>query len=146
MRFILLISILQVVTFVLSLDQAQAKPQAETFNGQINFDKFGKLSVDIKEASLMEIVHEIMRQTHIRFKISTKSNPKITCRFSNMPLNKGLKRLFRDFDFVVIHSHGKPEHSRLAIESIIFLSISLLTNPDDQEEKEIIPQNESQAF
>ena len=145
MRLILLILIFNVVNIVFSLDQALAEQQTKSSSRLINVDKYGNLSVEIKQAPLIDVVDEIKRQTNIKFKIQTKANPKITCRFGNLPLKRGLKRLFRNFDYVFIHADGKFNHPHAVIESIILLTGKFMSETNNQGEKKIIPQVSSQS-
>lgn len=145
MRLILLILIFNVVNIVFSLDQALAKQQTELSSRLINVDKYGNLSVEIKQAPLIDVVREIKRQTNIKFKVQAKANPKITCRFANLPLKRGLKRLFRKFDYVFIHADGESIHPDAAIENIILLTGNSKSDTNNQGEKKIIPQVSSRS-
>ncbi|HNR11740.1 MAG TPA: hypothetical protein PKM59_00330 [Thermodesulfobacteriota bacterium] len=69
----------------------------------------GKISVAVRDASLVDILQEISRQTGIKVVYKTPPTEKVTCRFKNLPLEKGIKKLLDGRNF--LFSYTKHEEA-----------------------------------
>jgi hypothetical protein len=68
----------------------------------------GRLSVDVQEADLGEVLAHIGRQAHIRMVAGSSTGKRVSARFAGVELEDGLRRLLRlaSLSHVFLHAQG----------------------------------------
>lgn len=80
------------------------------------------LTVQLKDIPLERVLKEIAIQTGIQITFYGSVAGSVSADFSNLPLDRGLKRLFRDFNHIFIYNKGKGKGSEPEIRELIIYS------------------------
>ncbi len=81
------------------------------------------LTVNVKDIPLKKVLIEIANQEPITIVLFAPAEELIVADFSGLPVEKGLKRLLRDFNYTFIYDDSeKPKGSERKIKKIAILS------------------------
>lgn len=81
--------------------------------------KNNRLTLSVEDADLVKVLSEIVDQTGIRVVIYGQLDKTISTRFSDLPLDEGLRRVVRDFNHVFIYDVGKGKKENPVIREVI---------------------------
>jgi len=81
-----------------------------------------RLTVKLKDIPLEKVLTEIANQTGIQIIFYGPMEGLLSADFSDLPLDKGLRRLTRDFDHIFIYHPAKAKGSELEIKKVIICS------------------------
>jgi hypothetical protein len=95
------------------------QPQADQPQHSVQQTKIecrqGKLSVTASNASLYQIIQEVTRQAGVELRGSPQElQHAVSVQFSNLPLDRGLKELLTNVDYVIIGDVSNPISARRA--------------------------------
>ena len=74
----------------------------------------GRLSVAAENAELFQILREVARQTGMEIRQPQETGQRVSMRFSDVSLEKGLKALLDGVDYAVLGDISSPEKARAA--------------------------------
>lgn len=80
------------------------------------------LTVKVSNMPLEKVLVEIANQIPVEFEILVSGDEVVIADFSRLPLEKGLKRLFRDYSYTFIKGTEKSNDGEYEIRKIIILS------------------------
>ena len=89
----------------------------------------GRLSVDVQEADLGEVLAQIGRQAHIRISPGPSAGKKVSARFSGIELEDGLRRLLRLASLSHIFLYANGPGGRVTISEVRVLGEGQDTSP-----------------
>jgi hypothetical protein len=69
----------------------------------------GLLSVQLKNAGLLQVMQELSRQSGIRIKLDKGASKRITLTFRDMPFDKGIRNLIRPLNYAMIWRKTKDK-------------------------------------
>lgn len=121
MRTLTATILIVVSAFLAFADYVQAEQRPSQTQVKISVSRHSRLSVNLKKARLIDVVKEIKRQTNIAFVIRVPGTPVVSKRFEDLPLERGLQKLFSDFDYALIQHEGNANRRNLAVKTIILV-------------------------
>jgi hypothetical protein len=89
----------------------------------------GRLSVDVQEADLGEVLAQIGRQAHIRISSGPSAGKKVSARFSGVELEEGLRRLLRLAPLSHLFLYANGPGGRVTISEVRVLGEGPDTTP-----------------
>jgi hypothetical protein len=69
----------------------------------------GLLSVQIRDAPWAEVLHTLERQAGLTIQVKGQLAGTVSLEFEALPLEQGLRWLFRDADALLVHTPGTQE-------------------------------------
>ena len=81
-----------------------------------------RMMLKATDAPLREVLTEIVNQTGIRIIIHGELDGVLCADFSDLPLDEGLKRLFKEFNYVFIYDPGKGKAGTSSVKEVIIYS------------------------
>lgn len=97
----------------------------ETADSSVIRVKDNLLTVKVTGMPLKKVLMEVSKKIPVKFEFLVSGDEVITADFSSLPVEKGLKRLLRDYNYVVINDDSeKPKGSEREIRKIIILSMA----------------------
>jgi hypothetical protein len=102
---------------------ASGNPKADSSTFVIR-TKDKRLTVKLKDISAGKVFAEIADQTGIQIIFYGSTEGTLSADFSDLPVDKGLRRLTRGFDHVFIYRRREKRGSRPEIEKVIIYSKS----------------------
>jgi hypothetical protein len=109
--------------------QAQDTRQRTAAKGLQVVVQEGRLSVDVQEADLGEVLAQIGRQAHIRISSGPSAGKKVSARFSGVELEEGLRRLLRLASLSHIFLYANGPGGRVTISEVRVLGDGQDTTP-----------------
>jgi len=98
------------------------------------------LTVKARDIPLEEVLTEIANQTRINFVLCEPAEESISADFSNLPLEKGLKRLTRDFDHVLVYGPNTAKRVHLKIKTMLIFPREGGRSKKGSEARVIVPE------
>jgi hypothetical protein len=88
--------------------QAEDTRQRNAVKGLQVVVQEGRLSVDVQEADLGEVLAQIGRQANIRMFAGPSAGKRVSARFAGVELEDGLRRLLRlaSLSYIFLHAQG----------------------------------------
>jgi len=77
------------------------------------------LTLKATDAPLIEVLTRIVNETGIRITLHGEPDDVLTADFSDLPLDKGLRRLLKDWDYVLIYDQAEGRHESPRIREVI---------------------------
>jgi hypothetical protein len=90
---------------------------AETSDGKsVVAFKDGRLSTKIQNGSLWHLADELSRKTGVRITLDSElAAESVSVEFQDLPVEEGLRQLFKKYDAFFLYSAGRGESSRLTV-------------------------------
>ena len=83
------------------------------------------LTVKVRDMPLEKVLMEIANQIPVKFELLVSGEEPLKADFTSLPLEKGLKRLLRDYNYTFIYDNSeKSKGSEREIRKIIILSMA----------------------
>lgn len=84
----------------------------------------GLLTLKLKEASLLDVLNQIVDKTGIEVEIRTELQPTISADISGVPLDKGLKRLLNNYSYITVYGPQASGTDSSGIQKIVIYNRS----------------------
>jgi len=121
LRLLILVVLLSLFQMGISLAVDNEIPNAKKFPG-IDF-KNGLLKVSVKKQKLKDIMDEIAKKAEIKILISGSADEELTTSFDYLPLDKGLRLLLKDKNYVFKY---RPEENDKIKNSSSLINVFVL--------------------
>jgi hypothetical protein len=83
------------------------------------------LTVKVRDMALEKVLMEIANQTPVKFEFLVSGDEVVIAGFSSLPVEKGLKRLLRDYNYTFIYDDSEKSKGReREIKKVIILSMA----------------------
>jgi hypothetical protein len=89
----------------------------------------GRLSVDVQEADLGEVLVQIGRQAHIRMVLGPSSGKRVSARLEGVELEEGIRRLLRLVSLSHIFLHARGPADKVILSEVRVLGEGQETSP-----------------
>ncbi len=80
------------------------------------------LTAKVKNVSLKKVLNEIANQIPVKIALFAPAEELLVANFSRLPIEKGLKQLFRNFNYALIYDRNKSKKGEPEIRKVIILS------------------------
>jgi hypothetical protein len=118
-KFIALMPLLVIILGVLTLRFSVANGAKDRpGNAKIRVES-GRLTVAVKNTTLLAILAKVADQTGIRFEIHGKADRQVTANYIKIPLDEGLKRLLDNYSYIIVYTVNKSQKKGANIQSVI---------------------------
>ena len=106
---------------LLVLSPAPAGPDDKTDKGSFSVVQVreGLLTVKVRNIPLKRVLEEIAGQTEIKLVFDGQADAMLSADISDIPLEKGLRRLIRDMNYAFIYGSEETKSGRSEIREII---------------------------
>jgi hypothetical protein len=102
--------------------------------------KENRLTVKAKDIPLERVLGEIANQTLIEIVLYGPAGELVSADFSDLPLEKGLKRLTHNCNHVLIYKPGRANTAKLEIKAMLIFSKDRERSRESLESTVIVPQ------